>query len=376
MAPCFLAAVGPQLTSYAMDVETGALRAGTATSLPANVQYAWRHPKQPIIYVASSDGVGGRTHRLSALRLPTLEVFGEQTVLPARPIHICVDGVGRRVLVAFNNPPGLRVWRIEQDGRLGAEQEQGVLDVGIFPHQVRLSADDALAIVVARGNDATADRREDPGALKLFRYDDGQLSPLATVAPGRGFGFGPRHLDFHPTAPWVFVSLERQNSLEMFARERLGLEPVARFSCSSLSGPDHIRPRQLGGAVRVHPNGRVVYIANRADATDAEATFAGGDNTMAVFAIDPASGEPAVIQHVETHGFHCRTFSIHPSGQLLIAAHIAPMRVREGGSMKDVAAGMSSFRIEADGRLTFLCRTPVETNGQTLFWSGIVRLDG
>ena len=187
----FLAAVGPRLTSYVPNAESGWLVPSIATTLPANVQYAWRHPRQPILYVASSDGVGGRTHRLSALRLPALEVFGDQTILPARPIHICVDGAGRHVLVAFNNPPGLRVWRIEQDGKLGAEQEQGELDVGIFPHQVRLSADDALAIVVARGNDATSDSPEDPGALKLFRYDDGRLSPLATVAPNGGFGFGP-----------------------------------------------------------------------------------------------------------------------------------------------------------------------------------------
>ena len=372
----FLAAVGPRLTAYVPNVEAGGLVPSVATTLPANVQYAWQHPRQPILYVASSDGVGGRTHRLTALRLPALEVLGDQTILPARPIHICVDGAGRRVLVAFNNPPGLRVWRIEQDAKLGAEQEQGELDVGIFPHQVRLSADDALAIVVARGNDATSDRPEDPGALKLFRYDDGRLSPLATVAPDGGFGFGPRHLDFHPTEPWVFVSLERQNSLTMFARAGLGLEPAARFSRSSLSEPDHMWPRQLGGTVRVHPTGRFVYMANRADDADADGAFVGGDNTMAVFAIDPANGKPTLVQHAETHGFHCRTFSIDPTGRLLIAAHIAPMRVRDGGTVQDVSAGMSSFRIEADGRLTFLCRTPVETHGQTLFWSGIVRLDG
>lgn len=376
MTWCFLAAVGPRLTAYAADAETGALTSSAAAILPVNVQYAWQHPAHSILYVASSDGVGGRTHRLSALRLPSLQVFGEPAVLPARPIHICVDGAGRHVLVAFNNPPGLRVWRIEQDGRLGGEQEQGGLDVGIFPHQVRLSADDTLAIVVARGNDATADRPEDPGALKLFRYDDGRLAPLGTVAPGGGYGFGPRHVDFHPTEPWVFVSLERQNSLEMFVRAGTGLELEARFSRSSLSEPDRVWPRQLGGTVRVHPNGRTAYMANRGDATNTDDVFVGGDNTLAVFALDPASGEPKPIQHVDTHGFHCRTFSIDPSARLMIAAHIAPMRVADGGSVQDVAAGMTSFRIEADGRLTFLSRTPVETNGQTLFWSGIVRLDG
>ena len=66
--------------------------------------------------------------------------------------------------------------------------------------------------------------------------------------------------------------------------------------------------------------------------------------------------------------------AIDPTGRLLIAAHIAPLRLREGGALRMVPAGMTSFRIDLDGRLEFLCRTPVETNGETLFWSGIVPL--
>src|SRR5579875_1181364 len=152
MQVMFLAAVGPRLTAYRFDLQTGALAPVADTILPANVQYAWRHPARPILYVASSDGVGGHTHHLSALRLgSTIEPHGNPAVLPGRPIHICVDKPGRHVLVAFNNPPGLRVWRIEPDGTLGAERSQQPLDVGIFPHQVRLTADDTLAILVARG---------------------------------------------------------------------------------------------------------------------------------------------------------------------------------------------------------------------------------
>ncbi len=366
MPALFLSAVGPHLTAHDFDLESGALTQAASTTLPANVQYAWRHPHQPILYVASSDGVGGRTHRLSALRLDAgLALHGEPAILPARPIHICVDGAGRHVLAAFNDPAGLRVWRIEGDGRLGRERPQGGLDAGIFPHQVRLTADDALAIVAARGNDAMAGRPEDPGALKVFRYDDGVLTPLASVAPEGGLGFGPRHLDFHPTKPWIYVSLERQNRLEMFERAGQGIDPAARFSRTTLAEPGRIWPRQLGGTVHVHPSGRFVYVANRADARGCGwCVRRRGQYHRGVRARRRerrADADPAC----RIQGFHCRTFSIDPAGRLMIAAHIAPMRVREGGALRTVAAGMSSFRIEQDGRLRFLCRTPVETHGRS-----------
>lgn len=44
----FLAAVGPRLTAYVPNVEAGGLVPSVATTLPANVQDAWQHPRQPI----------------------------------------------------------------------------------------------------------------------------------------------------------------------------------------------------------------------------------------------------------------------------------------------------------------------------------------
>ncbi len=34
--------------------------------------------------------------------------------------------------------------------------------------------------------------------LKVFAFKRGVLTNLASIAPGTGLGFGPRHLDFHP----------------------------------------------------------------------------------------------------------------------------------------------------------------------------------
>ena len=66
---------------------------------------------------------------------------------------------------------------------------------------------------MTRGNDAAGGKPEDPGALKVFGFKNGVLTNWHRSQPGTGLGFGPRHLDFHPTQPWVYVSIERQNKL-------------------------------------------------------------------------------------------------------------------------------------------------------------------
>src|SRR6266851_4104283 len=70
-----------------------------------------------------------------------------------------------------------------------------------------------LAILVTRGNEGTPTKAEDPGALKVFEYKNGVLTNEVSVAPDGGKEFGPRHLDFHPTKPWIYVSIETQNKM-------------------------------------------------------------------------------------------------------------------------------------------------------------------
>src|SRR5207249_11495498 len=135
--------------------------------------------------------------------------------------------------------------------------------------------------------------------------------------------------------------------------------------------------RQAAGTVHVHPSGRFVYVANRASSTtevDGKRVFAGGENTLAVYAIDPASGEPNPIQHVDTHGIHCRTFHIDPSGRLLVAAHIMPLSVREGAALRTVPASLALFRIDDAGRLDFIRKYDVDVGDRTMFWMGMVAL--
>ena len=374
------ASVGPRLTFYDADVEHAALNLRGSVQLPANVQYAWPHVSRRYLYVVSSDGGPGRSgtkHRATVLLIDpvsgALTEHGDSVALPSRPIHVTTDGLSTHLLIAYNNPSALTVHQIRANAMLGAVVEQpGSLDTGIYAHQIRVAPSNTQAILVTRGNDPEGTRPEDPGALKLFAYKDGRLTREVSVAPGGGYGFGPRHLDFHPSQPWVYVSRERENTLDMFILSATGL--ARRFSTTTLAEPGNHRPRQLAGTVHVHPNGRTVYVANRGNATTDFAgrqVFLGGENNIAVFAVDPATGEPHPIQHADTHGFHPRTFHIDPSGRLLVAAHIQPQLVREGDAVASVPACLSLLRVGNDGRLTYERKYDVEVGGDSMFWMGM-----
>jgi 6-phosphogluconolactonase (cycloisomerase 2 family) len=379
--------VGADLTHYDVDVAAAELTKRETVTLPAAVQYAWPHASRRYLYVASSSsapgyGTQGTEHHVTAFAIDpstgALTPHGAPIPLPARPIHISTDIPSAYILVAFNNPSAVRVYRINPDFTPGEEVKQpGPIDSGIFAHQVRVTPDNRLAILVTRGNEGTPTKPEDPGALKVFDYKDGVLTKEVSIAPNGGKEFGPRHLDFHPTKPWMYVSIETQNKMYMFRMAEGSINPEIAYWADTLAEPNNIRARQAAGTVHVHPNGRFVYGANRAEATTeflGKQVFKGGENSIVVYSIDQSTGEPRPIQHIETQKIHPRTFHIDPSGRLLVAEHNLPVNVKDGDAVKTLPAGFSVFRMGDDGKLMFVRKYDVDVGDKTMFWMGMVPL--
>jgi 6-phosphogluconolactonase len=380
----FYASIGPELTLFDLDVDAATLAKRSTVTLPANIQYAWRHPARTCLYVVSSTGgpgVAGDKHYANALLIDpasgALRLHGEPASLPSRPIHTSVDRAGEYLLTAYNAPSNVNVHRLNTDGTVGAPVVQPEkLDCGIYAHQVLATPSNRSVMLVTRGNDAAPNKPEDPGAIKTFSFNSGVLRNLASIAPGTGLGFGPRHLDFHPSEPWALVSIERQNKLYVYrldAATGLSREPLfIQDTLANLNNPS----RQGAGPIHVHPNGRFVYVTNRAlDVADLQGkkVFVGGENGVAVFAID-RTGEPERIQNIDGSGIHLRTFGIDPSGRVLVAASIMPLPVRTADGIGLLTAGITVFRIGGDGRLEFVRKYDVDTGARTQFWSGMVTL--
>ena len=385
----FYASAGPTLTLYHVDVDKAALIKRETVSAPANIQYAWPHPSKRYLYVVSSNGASGSggpvgdTHVATAFKIDpatgALTPHGAPQMLPSRPIHTSVDIAGEYLLTAFNNPSGLTVHRINGDGTLGERVSQpNPLDTGKYAHQIRATPDNRQVILVTRGNNAPTDNPVDPGSIKTFGFKDGVLNNLAAIQPGDGIQFGPRHLDFHPTKPWVYVSIESQNKLHVYKLDSAtGLSREPMFVKQTLGDPAS-KLRQAAGPIHVHPDGRFVYLTNRAFWTtdfEGKQVFAGGENSVAVFAIDQATGEPTLIQNADGHANYLRTFGIDPSGRLLVTASVWPMPIREAANITTLPAAISLFLVSGDGRLEYVRKYDVEATAQKQqFWAGMVTL--
>jgi 6-phosphogluconolactonase len=371
------ASVGEELITFRADLDQATLSRQSSVTLPGFVQEAWTSTSGPFLYVAWSNGgtsyagsgvtPRGDQHGITAFQVDStgaLHVHGSPAPLRSRPIHITGDVSARHLLVAYNDPSGISVHAINTDGTVGSEVPQsGGLDVGVYAHQVRVLPGNDLVILVTRGNEPTSTTKEDPGALKVFRYNDGKLTNVASIAPSNGIGFRSRHLDFDSRRPWIFLTLEAQNRLEVLTRTGGTLTAAPLFSKATLADGTGVKAGQTASAVHMHPNGQFVYVANRGAASR-------GTNNISVFRINQQTGEPSLIQNADTHGFTPRTFSVDPSGRTLVVGNQTTTSV--GGNV--VPANLAVFRIGADGMLEFVQRYDIAVGQKPLWWTGLVPL--
>jgi 6-phosphogluconolactonase (cycloisomerase 2 family) len=272
--------VGNVISCWELDVEAGTLERRGSLTMPSVVQYGWAHPSGQYLYVTTTDSergsmsINGSAHYLVALRVDAignLSLHGEPQRLRQRAVHNSLDREGRYALTCYTAPSHVTVHAINPDGTLGAEIEQGAnLDLGFFCHQILPTPSNHSVVMVFRGHNPSPDKPDGvPGSIKVLDLDEGRLISRQDIAAfGRaGYGYGPRHVSFHPTKSWVYVVVELQNQLHMhnLVDERLSSNPI--FTTSLLQKPAVPDLVQIGGAIHVHPRGHVVYASNRCQDT-------------------------------------------------------------------------------------------------------------
>jgi 6-phosphogluconolactonase len=348
----FLNAVGGSLTSHSLDPATANLGVRDRLDLGNNIEFGWQHPTANILYLASSLSLNEPPYLLHSVGFSAegeLRLLGDGVRMPSRANYLTVDRSGCFILTSHPHPSELGVHRIRPDMTIGDRVEQSSdLNFGFYGHQTRVSLSGRTAILVTRGEDAGNGMREKPGALRQFDFREGRLSPRAVIAPGKGYGFGPRDIDFHPNGGWLFAALERQNSLAVFRMSGDDIDPEPRFIGSTLpAGYPHV-PGQLSGDLHVHPDGRSVYVANRGNLW---VPCKSGENSIAHFSLDDGAGSPVFRGVADTQRFHPRTFAVDPTGNVLIAASVRGYQEVESGRLVTRPPALTAYAIAADGSL-------------------------
>ena len=371
------ASEGKSLHAFALDPESGALTRVGSLELPELVQYGALEATGRFLYLSLSDRQ--ERHLVMAVALdpatgvPRLH-GAPLTAEAGRVIHLSVDAAGAFLLLAHPQAQRLTAIALEPDGRLGGWLTTSE-ETGFFAHQAALDPESRGLVACALGADATDQAPERPGELRAFRCERGRLTATGrvTLEPG----LGARHLVYGGGR--AYVVLERGNRLAVYDYSDGRLAATPRFVVTTLRDPARLRPAQRAGAIHFHPNGRYLYVSNRANATvpavAGEATvpiFAGGENAIALFSVDPETGEPHLTAHADTLGIEPRTFTIDAGGRFLVVANHSTLdKLDADGRTRAIPRSHVVYRIAEDGRLELLHKYD-RTDGD-LFWIGARR---
>jgi 6-phosphogluconolactonase len=298
-----------------LDTASGTLAAKGLAGEAVNPSFLAVHPGRRFLYAVGeiAEFNGQKTGAVSAFTIDaasgSLSLLNQQSSRGPGPCYVTVDRTGKNALVANYNGGSVACLPIAGDGRLQPAsafvQHEGSSanpqrQKEPHAHSINLDAANRFAIAADLGLDRLLVYRFDAGNGALTPNDP----PFARVAPGSG----PRHFAFHPDGKHAYVINEILCTVTAFDYdpERGTLTEIETVSTL----PEGPRARNYSTAeVQVHPSGRFLYGSNR------------GHNTIAIFAIDPASGRLRAVGHQTTGGRTPRNFGIDPTGRYLLAAN-------------------------------------------------------
>jgi 6-phosphogluconolactonase len=297
-----------------MDLKTGKLGEPEVAAEVASPSFLAIHPTQRFLYaVGEMEQFGGKKGgAVSALSLDPktgkLALLNQGPSGGGGPCHLVVDKAGKHVLVANYGGGSASVLALGADGKIG-ETTAFVQHKGSSADKSRQEAPHAHSINLDRANRFAfvADLGLDKVAVYRYDADKGTLTAAepAVVAPGSG----PRHFAFHPDGKHAYVINEMALTITAFAYDP---ESGVLKSIQTVSTLPEGTPKDKSfstAEVQVHPSGKFVYGSNR------------GQNSIAVFTVNPKSGELTPAGHQGENVKTPRNFGIDPNGDFLVVAN-------------------------------------------------------
>jgi 6-phosphogluconolactonase len=315
-----------------LNTATGTLRYGGLAAKAVNTSYLAVHPNGRVLYAVNevSDFGGQETGAVSAYAIDRvtrgLHFLNQQQSHGKAPCYVSVDRTGHIVLVANYGGGSIATIPIGADGRLDAPKSV-MKHAGKSIDPVRQTVPHAHCIVADPTNRFAIAVDLGIDAVLSYRFDE-RTGSLAPVTPGTAAkpGAGPRHLTFHPNGRFAYLVNELDSTLSVltYDGERGALTEIQVTAAS----PNGTVAENHPADIHVASSGRHVYVSNR------------GDDTIAVFVIDPSSGQVTPVQQISSGGKSPRNFSLDPTGRFLVAAN-------------QRSDAIVSFRVDGEsGRLT------------------------
>jgi 6-phosphogluconolactonase len=242
------------------------------------------------------------------------------------PTFLAPDRTGRFLLSAYYQGGYAAVHPLGSDGAVGAAAIDKV-ETAVGAHAIATDPSNRFAFVphIARIQDNVLEPPKNnpgPNFIAQFRFDpqSGRLTPNSPARVEQGELVGPRHYCFHPSLDLVYFSEEQGCGVSVYR-----LDPAAgTLSSVQRIGtlPEGYSARNTCSQIYLTPAAKFLYVGNR------------GHNSIAGFAVDPATGRLTVAGRAPTEAVPS-AFALDPTGNFLFAAgtatgNLASYRVNGG----------------------------------------------
>jgi len=245
------------------------------------------------LYIAHGDG-GEATALAVDADTGRLTLLNRQPSNGRNGVRLAIDASNRYAVLASYSTGTVAVLPINPDGSLGALTDLVTLQGKPGPHRTEQAS--------AHPHDVVFDRRgrfivvPDKGldATFVFRLDAERGTLVAAEPPSVASrpGAGPRHVDFHPSKPYLYQINELDSTITTF-----------RFD----TGRGELMPLQTITTLPASFTGN--YGSNR------------GHDSIAIFAVDDATGVLSPVGWESTQGRVPRFLALDPPGAFLYAAN-------------------------------------------------------
>jgi 6-phosphogluconolactonase len=287
----------------------------------------------------------------------SLKQIGQVSSGAAGPAYISIDADGRSAYVADYAGSAIATYLIQPDGtlskpvedldfkqpRFGHKGPNAERQDAAHPHLTLLSPDNRFLVVPDLGNDSIVTFPADASTGHLGTPHINERRP----------GSGPRHVAFHPNRRWIYCVNELDNHVDQLlwnetrgdAAHGVQAQALLTDTSRTVSTVDPgFHGQSTAAEVVIEGGGRHLYASNR------------GEDSIAVFDIDPANGALTLTQRISCGGHQPRQFTLDPTGKFLVC----------GNQASDSVTVFT--RNETSGHLTGPIQTlPVPSPMMTLF---------
>jgi 6-phosphogluconolactonase len=296
------------------DAANGALEVVGNAPFVDSPSFLAIHPSKRYLYACNSlpEFRGKPGGAVSAFALDpgtgAMELLNQESTIGVGPCHVNVDRAGKLAMATNYGGGSICALPILPDGRLAPASDFHQF-TGASVHPRRQTQPHAHSIWPDPTNQYafTCDLGTDK--VRIFQMDlaNGKLVPGRQAFARTLAGVGPRHLEFHPNGRWMYVVNEVASSVTLFDWD------AARGTLTEVQHLDAV-PEGVEGntAADIHltPDGKWLYATNR------------GHETIAMFAVDGATGLLTFLGYQSCLGKHPRNFAIDPAGAFLYAANM------------------------------------------------------